>query len=163
MEPVTDFPNRLSIRSIAAGVVSVFALMTLSMSLAGVLRLWGFTFWQLPSLGGGFWAWESVSWVACVYAGSYIATTVSQARTKQEGSLYGFLTWASSGVLGMLFLNYFYGGVFGGTLEDFRPTAMLWGGFLGNLAALGASIVAGLRARKTSVTYKNVGERKRAA
>lgn len=163
MEPVTVFSHRLSVRSVAAGVVSAFALMTLSMSLAGVLGYWEFTFWTVPTLGAGFWAWEAVSWIVCMYVGSYIAVTVSEAKTKQEGALYGFLTWASGSVLGMFFLNYFFGGMFGNTPEDFRPTAMLWGGFVGNLGAMTASLVAGLRARKRLDTYESVGEQKQAA
>jgi len=164
MDQAPIFTSRQYIQPIVIGVVSTFALMILSMSLAASLGLGEFTFSQLPSLGAAFWGWVTISWAASLYIGARLAIATGASRARNERVLLGFLTWASCSILTVLFLNYAYGDiVFGDTLEDFRPNGMIWSGFLANFAALGTSIAAGLVKRRASSSHGNVVERKRAA
>lgn len=131
-----NFPSRLSSRAIIAGVGSTFALMILSLALAGGLGLWSFDITELPTSGPVFWVWVLSSWVVSIYISSYVAAISSRSTTGRDGRLHGFLTWAFACVTGCALIVYY-----GGAL---MPSPMLtFGAFIADLIALGGAIIAG--------------------
>lgn len=142
-----NFSSRLSSRAIIAGVGSTFALMILSLALAGGLGFWSFDIAQLPMLDAGFWVWALTSWVASVYVGSYVAAISSRSTTKRDGRLHGFLTWAFACITGCALIAYAAGQI-AGVLSSTNPL-LIFGAFIADLVALGAAILAGSSASRS--------------
>jgi hypothetical protein len=143
-----DFPSRISARAIVAGTVSSLALMVLFTALGGALGLWHFDLAEMPDIGGGFLTFSLVAWAVSIFVSGFVAAFAGRAESVKEGALHGFVTWAAACIVGCGFLAIASGMVVGGGLAHASST-MLWGAFLGDLAALGAGIWGGMRGAKT--------------
>lgn len=153
----TDFPSRISARAVTAGVLMVFALMALFMSLAAAFNLWTYSFAEYASQNAGnLWTWTFVAWIISVFFGSYVAAVASRSSGSRDGYLHGATVWAASTVFGCTFLAFAIGSF--GTLS-YAP----WGAFIGNVLALVAGFfggVSGIRLGKRSEEPKRHGAEK---
>jgi uncharacterized BrkB/YihY/UPF0761 family membrane protein len=140
------FSRRLSAHSVIGGVLVIYASMSVLMALAGGLGLWEFDLHQISDLGTGFWAWALAAWILSVYAGGFLASTVSRSVDRRDGVIQGVVTWAAACVFGCLFLVYFTQAA-----EHVMSRGMLWGAFLGDSLALGGAILGGLAGSKSEV------------
>jgi hypothetical protein len=135
----TNSLRRFSAHAVIGGVLAIYASMVVLMSLAGGFGLWEFNLHQLSDLGTGFWVWALTSWVICVYAGGFLASTISRFTDRRDGVIQGVVIWAAACVSGCLFLAYTTQ-----TAEHVMSRGMLWGGFLGDSLALVAAILGGI-------------------
>jgi hypothetical protein len=139
-----NLSNRLSARAIAAGVVSVFALMILFMLLAAALGFWNFDVTEIDSLGTGFWLWSFAAWIVSNYLGAYTASIASRSTESSNGMLQGFVIWASVSVIGMVFIGIVSGSIFSGVLLPAPSEFVLWGAFACDFIALGSAFRGGV-------------------
>ncbi|MBT3984184.1 MAG: hypothetical protein HOE90_22710 [Bacteriovoracaceae bacterium] len=138
-EALINFPSRISARPVVSANFLVFSLMMLFMILGGGFNLWALNLAELPYLSNGFWVWGLVSWIVSLGIGSYMAAIIGKAVSWQDGSLYGLITWATSCIVGCLFLATTTGELFGREME----IPFLWGAFVGDLLALAVCLYAG--------------------
>jgi hypothetical protein len=138
--------RRLSAHAVLSGVLVIYASMALLMALAGGLGLWEFNLRQLSDLGTGFWVWSIASWILCVFAGGFLASTVSRSVDRRDAVIQGVVTWAAACVFGCLFLAYS-----NQAAEHIMSRGMLMGGFFGDSLALGTAILGGIAGSKSEV------------
>jgi hypothetical protein len=135
------FSSRLSSRAVVGGTLSALSIMLLLMMLAGGLRLWQFNLYELTTLGAGFWVWASASWVLSLYISGYLSSMASRSITARDGILHGVVTWASASVFGCIFLAIVTNKIINGEMSQL----IFWGAFIGNILAVGASIMGGVQ------------------
>lgn len=134
-----EFPSRVSARAIAAGTLVTFACTGLLLCIMGGLGLWEMSATDIVRVSEGFWVCSMISWILSCYAGGYVASVCSRSSTIRTGVSHGLITWASTAVLGALFLvwarNRFYSGFIPGDMTN----GMFWGMAIGDILALCAA------------------------
>ena len=158
-----DFPSRISVRAIGAGVVSSFALMILFMALGGAFGLGRFDLTDLSRMSGGFWIWVSAAWIVSLYCAAYVAAIVGRSTTDRDGMLYGFVTWASACVSGCAVLAIASGRIFAGMYSMQSSQGMLWGTVIADALALSAAILGGWNGASSEAKTEVIEERKKPA
>jgi hypothetical protein len=139
-----DFSSRISLRAVFAGTIITFASMSLLMTLGAALGFWNFKFSEFSTLGTGFWSFAFLAWVLSISVGSYVSSVASRSHSKMSGRLNGVTTWATSCIVGCLFLAAVTGSAFN-SMNMGSSTGFYWGAFFGDsLALLAALWVAGI-------------------
>jgi hypothetical protein len=138
----SDFPSRIGVRAVGAGLLVTFSITLLSLLLAGGMGIWRLDMYEVPRLGPAFWLWSFLSWGLSVYAGGYVAALVSRSNTQLDGAIHGLLVWAASCFVGSLLLLVAAGSQLSGIPEKFTAP-ILWGFFVADLTALAMGIFGG--------------------
>jgi hypothetical protein len=130
-----DFPSRISVRAITAGILTTFAATILLMTLAAGLGLWSYRIEEVPNLGAGFWVFFFVAWTVSLGVGAFVSSVAGRSSTRVDGLLYGGVTWAGACVLGCLTMAVGTGRFFNFTAGQTMP-GMFWLIFFGDAIAL---------------------------
>lgn len=92
--------SRIDLRSVFVGVITISALMLLSMSLIAAMGHWNFRLRELSQLKMPFWYLSCIAWSVSLFGGCFIAASGAKSTTTSEG-IYNALA-ASSGAIILL-------------------------------------------------------------
>ncbi|MFZ5481158.1 MAG: hypothetical protein ACOZNI_30645 [Myxococcota bacterium] len=143
---------RISLRAVVAGTLVALAALWVLMVAAGALGLWSLGIVDAEALsraGIGLGIWAGVAWPLAVLFGAYTTSRLSGVSAPGDGAFHGLVTWASTcvtaGVMGCVwFMSAVKIGVVDlGIYEGLDSSAMMWGMFVSEALAIGASVVGG--------------------
>ena len=147
-----SFAPRISVRAVGAGTLVALASLWVAMAIGGALGLWGIGVIDadaVSQLGTGFAIWGVLSWALVVFVGAWTASTLSGSPEARDGAFHGFVTWASTcvvgGVLGCVWLMSAIdaGFVEMGFYEAIDTSAVLWTIVLAEALAITGSVLGG--------------------
>ena len=142
-----DLTSRVSVRAVAAGVISSLALMVMFMSLSAGLGLWTNDLNGFLRMDTGLWLYTFIAWGISLYIGAYVSAVASRSTTGRDGNLHGFVTWAASAV----FLFAFMFSATDGLIFTDLSHAFYFGAFLCDMIALAAAMAGGANGAKSEM------------
>lgn len=92
--------SRIDLRSVLVAILTISALMLLSMSLIAALGHWNFRLRELGQLKMPFWYLSCIAWSVSLFVGSFIAASGAKSKSTSDG-IYNALA-ASSGAIILL-------------------------------------------------------------
>jgi hypothetical protein len=133
--------NRISVRAVGTGILTVLASMFLFTTLGAALGIGTLDFNEIPTMGNAFWDFSFIAWAVSIYFGARVSVAAAGFPALRDGIIQGIATWAGSNVIVCVILSFGTGQLF-----NFSATGTpgpLWASFAGNLLALTFAVGAG--------------------
>lgn len=159
MKNQTDFSSRISLRAVAAGVMTSISFMMLSMSLFAAVGIWNYNLNELSQVGNIFWISSTVAWGLSLYLAGFIASLGSRAENNLEGILNALAACCGSYIIFGVGFLLFAPGAFDALLNSASPQFFLRS-FLGAIFGFAVGLYGGMmgpRYESRSVNLKTRG------
>lgn len=98
MNDETTNISGIDLRNVFVGIITISALMLLSMSLIAAMGHWNFRLRELSNLKMPFWYLSCIAWSVSLFVGCFIAATGAKSTTTSDG-IYNALAASSGAIL----------------------------------------------------------------